>query len=121
MEHSSIFEEAVIIMTHILNITGSGVAYSNNWSNEFRCKEIDEAFKIEKARHDEYFWRKVFVLSTKEKLILGFRYFDENKDKMCIPIWIWNLLPDNMYIEDGRKMVKDLNNDTRAGLVFWKV
>jgi len=120
MEHRPIFEEAARIMTHILNISGSGVAYSNTWSNEFRCKEIDEAFETEKDGHDEYFWRKVFALSNEEKLILGFRYFDENKDKMLIPIWIWNLLPDDMFIEDGGKTVKELDNDTRAGLVFWK-
>lgn len=39
---------------------------------------------------------------------------------MNIPIWIWNLLPEDMYIDDGGKTVKELDNDTRFGCVWWK-
>ena len=113
------FEKALRLMSGALAVVGECYAFKNNWSEEYQSKEIHEYFNTHKQ--SEEFWKKVFNLPEKEKVILGFRYFEKDNPKMNIPIWIWNLLPDNMYIEDGGKTVKELDNDTRFGVVYWKV
>ena len=120
---NEIFERAIMIMNELANCAGEGFAYQKSWDPEFRCSEVNRIFVNQKAKLDESFWNKVFNLSVEEKLILGFRAMDnesKKKNKLNIPIWIWNLLPDDMYIEDGGKTVKELDNDNRFGVVWWK-
>lgn len=114
----NIFEKACILMNGVCNLSGECYAFKKFWGENGVCSEIDAYFS--RHKQDEGFWRKVFSLSEKEKLILGFRYYEQGDSKMNIPIWIWNLLPDDMYIEDGGKTVKELDNDTRFGCVFWR-
>ena len=118
-DENQIFVDALMIMTRIINCAGEGWAYRKHWNDEFRCQELNDIFE-NKYKKDEEFWKQVFDLPVEQKMLLGFRYFDKNDTKMLIPIWIWNLLPLDMYIEDGGKTVKELDNDTRGGVVFWK-
>lgn len=118
-DENQIFVDTLMIMTRIVNCAGEGWAYRKHWSDEFRCQELNDIFE-NNYKKDEEFWKQVFDLPVEQKMLLGFRYFDKNDTKMLIPIWIWNLLPPDMYIEDGGKTVKELDNDTRGGVVFWK-
>lgn len=113
-----VFDKVVKYMGLVVTAAGEGNAFKNNWNNDFRCEQIDNVFGFIKENTDEEFWKSVFNLPYVKKLMLGFKYFDENDTKLLIPIWIWNCLPDNMLIEG--KMKKDLDNDTRFGCVFWK-
>ena len=113
------FISACNIMRFLCNGVGSCHAYST-WGLETKNDEINNMFKSVKQTYDETFWRKVFTLSEYEKRILGFRKWEENDPKMCIPIWIWECLPDDMIIAEGKNKT-ELDNDTRFGCVWWRV
>ena len=121
MNEENIFFEAIKIMSFISNIASKGNAFKDYWSNNMRCEDIDKEFdyiKNKEPYNKHEFWKKIFSLPDNYKLILGFRKWSEDDKDMCIPIWIWQCLPDNMEFEG--KMKKDLDNETRFGCVFWK-
>lgn len=109
------FLKAIFVMTRIANAAACSYAYSAGYGDE-----VNERFEMIHANEDcgESFWREVFALPYEEKLALGFRKFAEGDTKMCIPIWIWECLPDDMLIEGKKK--KDLDNDIRFGCVYWQ-
>ena len=119
----TVFEKAVNIMRYLSNHSGEGYAYDKYWSKNFRAEEIDEAFESIKNKYDADFWNSVFALSEFEKRLLGFCKWSSEEKEMCIPIWIWACLPDDMPIGGNAegKMKKDLDNDTRFGYVWWRV
>ena len=119
----TVFEKTVNIMRYLCNRTGEGYEYDEHWGEKFRTKEINEAFENIKKQHDADFWKSVFALSESEKRLLGFCKWSDEEKEMCIPIWIWACLPDDMVIggNAGGKMKKDLDNDTRFGCVWWRV
>lgn len=119
----SVFEKTVNIMRYLCNRTGEGYEYDKHWGEKFRAKEINEAFENIKKQYDADFWKSVFALSESEKRLLGFCKWSDEEKEMCIPIWIWACLPDDMVIggNAGGKMKKDLDNDTRFGCVWWRV
>jgi hypothetical protein len=119
----TVFEKAVNIMRYLSNRAGEGYEYDKHWSGKFRAEEINKAFESVKNAYDADFWNSVFALSESEKRLLGFCKWSSEEKEMCIPIWIWACLPDDMVIggnADG-KMKKDLDNDTRFGCVWWRV
>lgn len=107
------FRNAVNIMMYLANRVGEIHAYG--WENV--RKEIEDAFAAVRKNTIEAFWREVFALPDEQKIALGFKYFEEGDTKMCIPIWIWECLPDDMLIDGKPK--KELDNDTRFGCVWW--
>lgn len=112
------FRKALSVMKYLANSAANGYAYK--WGDKTSANDVKQHF--ESIRSDETlgenFWRKVFALSEEEKFALGFRKFEEGDTEMCIPLWIWECLPDNMLF-DG-KMKKDLDNDSRFGCVWWR-
>lgn len=114
-----IFEKAVTLMINLCNIAARNYIYKNQIKEESLSKNISNFFENHK-NYPEKFWKEVFALPIEQKLILGFRFSEKDDLKMNIPLWIWNLLPEDMYIEDGKRKVKDLNGDDHLGVVFWK-
>lgn len=119
----TVFEEAVNLMRYLSNRAGVGYEYDKHWGEKTRVKEINEAFENIKKQHDADFWNSVFALSEYEKQLLGFCKWAYEEKEMCIPIWIWACLPDDMPIGGNAngKLKKDLDNDTRFGCVWWRV
>lgn len=119
----SVFEQAVNIMRYLSNRVGEGYEYNKYWGEKTRINEINKAFETIKKEYDVEFWNRVFSLSEQEKRMLGFRKWSEEEKEMCIPIWIWSCLPDDMTISGNAegKMKKELDNDTRFGCVWWRV
>lgn len=119
----TVFEQAVSIMRYLSNSAGEGYEFDKHWSAKFRAEEINEAFENIKKQYDADFWNSVFALSEFEKSLLGFRKWSGEEKEMCIPVWIWACLPDDMPIGGiaGGKLKKDLDNDTRLGCVWWRV
>ena len=119
----TVFEKAVNIMRYLSNRAGEGYEYDKHWGEKFRAKEINEAFENIKKQYDADFWNSVFALSKFEKRLLGFGTWSDEEKEMCIPVWIWVCLPDDMPIggNAGGKLKKDLDNDTRLGCVWWRV
>lgn len=118
-----IFEQALRIMQCVANETASGYEYREHWGDSYRIKSISEQIEKLKEQFKEDFWNEVFKLSEEQKRCLGFLKFSEHDKEMCIPIWIWACLPDDMTIDGnaGGQMKKDLDNDTRFGCVWWRV
>ena len=83
------FEKALGLMAGALAVIGECYGFRDYWSGKDQSKEIQEYFKTHKQ--SEKFWKDVFKLPEKEKVILGFRYFEKDNPKMNIPIWIWRL------------------------------
>lgn len=119
----TVFEKAVNLMRYLSNRAGEGYEYDKHWGEKFRAKEINEAFENIKKQYDADFWGSVFALNEFEKRLLGFCKWSDEEKEMCIPIWIWACLPEDMAIggNAGGKMKKDLDNDTRFGCVWWRV
>lgn len=120
-EDCNTFLKAVNAMRVLASNAASGNAYGKSWEAEFRSKEIDEAFqRLREAEpySSEEFWKKVFALPQEVKRVLGFVPFEKGDEKMCIPLWIWQLLPDDMKF-DGEPKGK-LDNDSRFGCVWWR-
>ena len=118
---SDVFFRAINLMRYICNSAAEGNAFKPYWGDKFRCNQIDEhidLIKKEEPYNTHEFWKEVFGLPESYKILLGFRKWSEDMEEMCIPIWIWQLLPDDMMFDGTPK--KDLNNDTRFGCVFWK-
>ena len=113
-----IFRKALAVMKYIANGATMGFAYK--WGDATSSAEVKKCFEQIRADKEfgEDFWRKVFSLPEEEKFALGFRKFEEGDSEMCIPLWIWECLPDDMLF--GGKMKKDLDNDTRFGCVWWR-
>lgn len=121
MNNEDVFFKAVNIMRYICNGAAEGNAYKDYWDKTTRCEEIDKRFesvKKEEPYNTHEFWKQVFSLPESQKKFLGFCKWSEDINEMCIPIWIWQLLPDDMEFDGKQK--KDLNNDTRFGCVWWK-
>lgn len=118
-----IFEQALRIMQCVANETASGYEYREHWGGDYRLKSISEQIENLKEKFKEDFWNEVFKLPEEQKRFLGFLKFSEHDKEMCIPIWIWCLLPDDMAIvgNAGGELKKDLDNDTRFGCVWWRV
>ena len=118
-----IFEQAVWLMKCIANRAASGYEYRNHWGDKSRLKEIDGFFENSAKNFDAYFWNAVFQLPEEQKSLLGFCKWSNEEKEMCIPIWVWSCLPDDMVIggNAGGKMKKELDNDTRFGCVWWRV
>lgn len=119
----TMFERAVNLMRYLSNRVGEGYEYNKYWGEKTRINAIDKAFETIKKEYDVEFWNSVFSLSEHEKQMLGFRKWSEEEKEMCIPIWIWACLPDDMPISGNAegKLKKELDNDTRFGCVFWRV
>lgn len=119
MKENNAFFDAINLMRFIVTHAAQNNAY--DWSATTCKNNIDKSFE-DIRKHEKYgtekFWRDVFALSEEQKSALGFRKFDENDEKMCIPMWIWQCLPDDMLFEGKPK--KDLDNDIRLGCVWWK-
>lgn len=119
MKENNAFFDAINLMRFIVTHAAQNNAY--DWSATTCKNNIDKSFE-DIRKHEKYgtekFWRDVFALSEEQKSALGFRKFDENDEKMCIPMWIWQCLPDDMLFEGKPK--KDLDNDIRFGCVWWK-
>ncbi|MBO5681799.1 MAG: hypothetical protein J6T08_08825 [Lentisphaeria bacterium] len=123
LREMTVFEKAVLFMRWLSNRAGAGYEYDRHWGEKFRAEEINEAFESIKNQCDADFWNSVFALSEHEKQLLGFCKWSDEEKEMCIPIWIWACLPDDMPIggNAGGKLKKDLDNDTRFGCVWWRV
>ena len=119
----TVFERAVNLMRYLSNYAGMGYEYDKYWSKKVRAEEINEAVENIKKQYDADFWNSIFALSEHEKQLLGFCKWSGDEKEMCIPIWIWACLPDDMPIggNAGGKQKKDLDNDTRCGCVWWRV
>ena len=119
------FEKAIRLMQCIANNGGCGYEYREHWSREYRAESMSSF--IEKIKSDEKygtdFWNAVFALPQEQKRLLGFLKWSDEEKVMCIPIWIWACLPDDMTIggNGGGEMKKDLDNDIRFGCVWWRV
>ena len=113
---NDIFKQTLVLMRHISNSVGENCEYNLNQFS--KIKDAIEEIKTTKPFNTKEFWLKVFELSEEEKECLGFIKFDNTDKKMCIPIWIWHLLPNDMLF-DG-KLKSDLDNDIRFGCVWWK-
>ena len=74
---NQIFVDALMIMTRIVNCAGEGWAYKKHWSDKFRCQELNDIFE-NNYKKDEVFWKQVFDLPVEQKMLLGFRYFDNS-------------------------------------------
>ena len=112
------FLKALSVMRFIASGAAEGHAYK--WDGESIAYEIKTRFG-QVRNHDGYgesFWREVFALSAEEKYALGFKTIWEGEEKMLIPLWIWECLPDDMIFEGKKK--KDIDNDTRFGCVCWR-
>lgn len=120
MAPEEVFQKAAMAMTRICAATAE--CHSYGWGDEFKAEHIASTFlrlKEDEVLSSELFWRKVFDLPEEKKSILGFIHFSEGEgNKMCIPLWIWCFLPDDMVLEGGVK--KDLDNDNRFGCVWWQ-
>ena len=118
---NDLFFQAMNIMKCICNESAAGNAFKGYWSNNMRCEDIDKTFESIKNKepyNTHEFWKEVFALPESHKKILGFKKWSEDIKEMNIPIWIWQLLPDDMEF-DG-KLKKDLDNEIRFGCVFWR-
>lgn len=120
---TNVFEQAIRIMHCVSNRAAEGHEYSEHWGKDFRVKEIDEFFKEMQTKFNADFWNDVFNLPKEQKRLLGFLKWSSKDEGMCIPIWIWSCLPEDMVIggNAGGKMKKDLDKDTRFGCVWWRV
>lgn len=122
---SEIFEQAIRLMQCIANDGGSGHEYDKHWGKEYRAKSMSDLIENIKKEKDygADFWNAVFALPEEQKRLLGFLKWSNEEKEMCIPIWIWAYLPEDMAIggNGGGKMKKDLDNDTRCGCVWWRV
>lgn len=122
---SDIFKQALAIMRFTANRAAEGYEYREHWGSNFRLTEIDGCFErlIKDRDFGECFWNAVFRLPDEQKQLLGFWKFSDEEKEMCIPIWIWVCLPEDMVIggNAGGKMKKDLDGDTRCGCVWWRV
>lgn len=120
---TTVFEQAIRIMQCVSNRAAEGHEYSEHWGKAFRLKEIDEFFKEMQTKFKADFWNEVFRLPKEQKRLLGFLKWSSKDKGMCIPIWIWSCLPEDMVIggNAGDKMKKDLDSDTRFGCVWWRV
>ena len=115
------YDFALQLMSYLAETLGC-TTYS--WSDGFFRKEAKRA--IEKCReetiHDPTFWPRVFCLPFKERLSLGFRFWDdESKEQglMLMPLWIYAVLPDDFQYKGLIK--SEMDDDTRFGCVFWEV
>lgn len=120
---NEIFEEAMFLMRLAATTSAMGYEYRKHWSSDFRIKEINEFFEKKKESLGADFWNAVFQLPDEQKQMLGFCKWCKEEKEMCIPIWIWACLPEDMPIggNGGGKMKKDLDSDTRFGCVWWRV
>lgn len=122
---SEIFERALRIMQCVANNASEGHEFSKHWGEKFRAENTDHFIQNVKTNpdYDSEFWNCVFNLPEEQKQILGFLKWSKQEEGMCIPIWIWVCLPDDMSIGGNAegKMKKDLDNDTRFGCVWWRV
>lgn len=119
MEGNDVFFAAVNLMRFISNHAAENNAYG--WTAK-TCKDNGDKAFDEIKKHEKYgtekFWRDVFALPEDQKSVLGFAKFQEGDKEMCIPLWIWQLLPDDMKF-DGEPKGK-LDNDSRFGCVWWR-
>ena len=113
-----IFHKALGVMKYIANSATMGYAYK--WGDATSADNVKRCFEQLRADKEfgEEFWRDVFKLPEELKFALGFRKFEKGDSEMCIPLWIWECLPDDMLFEG--KMKKDLDNDIRFGCVCWR-
>lgn len=120
-----IFEKAIRIMQCIANHGGSVHEYAKHWSKEYRAESMSKLIEEIKSDKDygADFWNAVLALPEEQKMLLGFLKWSKEEKEMCIPIWIWACLPEDMPIwgNGGGKMKKDLDNDIRCGCVWWRV
>lgn len=110
-DNNDVFINALILQTRMANILANIALYPNikgKYIKEYIIKQIDK-IKFSNLFNDHSFWYAVFNLSEKEKEILGFEKFNENDNKMMIPLWIWICLPDDIIING--EMKKELDNE----------
>lgn len=123
--NKEIFEQAMLIMQWVANGVAEGYEYREHWRDEYGIKRTFERFEglKENPKYGQDFWNAVFALPEEQKRLLGFLKFSNEAKEMCIPIWIWACLPEDMAIggNAGGKMKKELDNDTRFGCVWWRV
>lgn len=115
---NDVFSSAINLMRYLSQASAECNAYLSHWGAEYVCKQINERFdnvKKEAPYNDQQFWKNVFNLPEEQKLILGFMKWDENIKEMCIPLWIWQCLPDEMVFEG--KLKKDLDNTQHSKLI----
>ena len=112
------FERAIVLMAYLANQSAHPIAYNqdaNSW--------VKDTYKRMKEYYDVEFWKEVFALDNKQKLMLGFRMWaDENN--LVIPLWIIECLPDDFdatveSISGSRCSIKEIDKDTRAGCVAY--
>lgn len=123
MKETDVFEQAIRIMQCFANNSAEGYVYKKHWGEYSRLKNTDDFIQKVKEDFKADFWNKVFNLPEEQKRLLGFLKWSNNETGMCIPIWIWACLPEDMPIggNAGGKMKKDLDNDIRFGCVWWRV
>lgn len=127
MTENEVFEMAINYLTWIANKTAEVSAY--DWNADFCKKEVKENFKSFRKRNEDKeleFWKKVFELPVEKKELLRFCKFDEKSDKMLIPLWIIECLPENFDVEvesiDGQKCsIKNIDKDVRFGCVAYMI
>lgn len=92
-----------------------------SWSDDF----IGDIFKKQLLLAQESFVMQEIdfaKLTDIEMKLLGFRNFD-NKNKNLIPLWIFQLLPDDteLYcpLDNSYELKKDADDDTRLGITAY--
>ena len=113
---------ALNIMKIVANSAACAVAYNQLNKADFWIKH--DAFERIKKETNGEFWDKVFALDSDDRLTLGFRKWDKDEDKLLIPIWIVECLPDDYNIEVTsifceKTSIKNIDKDTRMGCVAY--
>lgn len=115
---------ALNIMKIVANSAACCFAYNQLNKADFWIKK--DCFERIRNETDKEFWDKVFALDNDDKLTLGFRFWDEPHDKMLIPLWIVECLPDDYDVEvvciNGQKSsIKNIDKDNRFGCVAYMI
>lgn len=122
----TVFEKCEAIKNAILRAVGEAMAY-DNWSDEFKLKNIAETPEIVSKWEDKYGSFKIdpSQMTTEELKKLGFGKWDEENEMMLIPIWLYPYLAeklDTISISGSKHTTKaEIDTDHRFGNLAYGV
>lgn len=123
------FEIAHQMLTYLASNAAESIAFGKHWRKEFQWQNVVNGFNDVKERLTNETFAEILRLPTEQKLVLGFRYYDQttrNDGKMLIPLWLIEAMPSDFHIEvtsicGDNCDIQEVDKDCRFGCIAYYI
>lgn len=124
IDENKAYDFAIRCIATIANVSAESRAFGKFWSEKFTVKNSSEVFDSVKTQLSHDMCMAILNLPEEKKLNLGFRKWSKETNKMLIPLWFIECLPDDFNIEvtcidNTKTSIKNIDKDIRGGCVAY--